>query len=380
MRPRIVYVVTEDWYFVQHRLPMALAARDTGFEVHVLTRIGDRRAAIEAAGFVAHPLTWRRGSLSPLAAVAAVAEIRRALRRIAPSVVHNVALKPALLGSLACLDFRRLAVVNSIAGLGSTYLDPSLRARMLRSGMALMLRALLNRRLTLTIVQNPDDRAALVAAKVQSARIVLIPGSGVDTDLLQPMPEPPPPVRVGFAARMLEDKGVRSLIEAHRRLRRQGHNIELLLAGTPDPENPTSISEQELRAWGQEPGVTWLGHVEDIRVLWEKSHIAVLPSRREGLPKSLLEAAACGRPLIATDAPGCREVARPGQTGLLVPVDAPGPLAEAIANLAADPALRQRLGAAARALAIGTFSAGDIGRQTAEVYRRLLAESSSVKS
>jgi glycosyltransferase involved in cell wall biosynthesis len=152
----------------------------------------------------------------------------------------------------------------------------------------------------------------------------------------------------------------------------------LLLAGTPDPENPTSISVQELRVWGREPGVTWLGHVEDIRTLWERCHIAVLPSRREGLPKSLLEAAACGRPLVATDAPGCREVARPGQTGLLVPADAPGPLAEAIAALAADPALRQRSGASARALAVGAFSAADIGRQTADVYGRLFAECSSM--
>jgi glycosyltransferase involved in cell wall biosynthesis len=380
MTPRIVYVVTEDWYFMQHRLPMAYAARDAGFEVHVLSRISDCRAAIEAAGFVPHPLTWRRGSVSPSAAVGAVAEVRKALRQIAPSIVHNVALKPVLLGSLACLRLPRLGVVNSIAGLGSAFLDPSLRARTQRLAMRFMLRGLLNRKLTRTIVQNPDDRAALEAVGVQGAKIVLIPGSGVDTDLLQPMPEPPLPIRVAFAGRMLEDKGVRSLVEAHRRLRGQGHDIELLLAGTPDPENPTSISEQELRIWGREPGVTWLGHVEDIRTLWAESHIAVLPSRREGLPKSLLEAAACGRPLVATDVPGCREVARPGHTGLLVPADAPGPLAEAIAALAADPELRQRMGAAARALAVSKFSAADIGRQTANVYRRLLAECSSMDS
>ena len=121
---------------------------------------------------------------------------------------------------------------------------------------------------------------------------------------------------------MLEDKGVGTLI-ALIGCCGTGSDVELLIAGTPDPANPASVSNQEAASWGQKPGVTWLGHVDDISALWARAHIAVLPSRREGLPKSLLEAAACGRPMIATDVPGCREVVRPGETGVLVPDDDP---------------------------------------------------------
>ncbi|MBX9592538.1 MAG: glycosyltransferase family 4 protein [Hyphomonadaceae bacterium] len=353
---------------------MARAAREAGFEVHVLTKIVNHRADIEGEGFIIHPLSWGRGSVSPLAAAVAVAKINAALRRIAPSVVHNVAVKPAILGSLACLPLRRLGVVNSITGLGSAFLQSSLKARLVRSTLRMLFRLLFNRRFTLNIVQNPDDRAALRSAGVCDGRIVLIPGSGVDTEVLQPLPESPPPIKVAFVGRMLEDKGVRTLIEAHRHLRREGSDVELLLAGTADPENPTSIADEEVNRWACERGVTWLGHVTDIRGVWARSHIAVLPSRREGLPKSLLEAAACARPLVATDAPGCREIARHGETGLLVPVDAPLPLAEAIATLARDPTMRQRMGVAARALVVKRFSAADIGKQVVGVYRRLLSE------
>lgn len=372
MAPRIAYVVTEDWYFTQHRLYMARAARDAGFEVHVLTRLGQHGADIRREGFIPHALSWTRSHTSPFAALASVAEIRSILRRIAPSVVHNVAIKPAIIGSLACLGLPGIAVVNSIMGLGSSFLHPSPAAIALRTGLRAAFALLFNRPRTLAIVQNPDDRAVLLAAGVRAEKIVLVPGSGVDTDALQPLPEPGPPIRAAFVGRMLDDKGVRSLIAAHRLLRQRGMEIELLLAGTPDPENPTSIPASEIAAWGKEPGVFWLGYVANIQDVWAKSHIAVLPSRREGLPKSLLEAAACGRPLVATDVPGCREIARHGETGLLVPVDQPKPLAEAIAALANDADLRRRLGAAARALSVLRFSAADIGRQSVAVYRSLL--------
>jgi len=372
MASRIAYVVTEDWFFTQHRLPMARAARDAGFEVHVLARLTDGASKIVREGFVPHPLSWRRRSMSPLAGAAAVAEIRSTLNRIRPGIVHNVALKPAVIGSLACLGLPDVRVVNSITGLGSAFLRRSPSGRALRTMLRLSFTLLFNREHTRILVQNPDDRAAMLAAGVCPDRIVLIPGSGVDTDLLKPLPEPPPPIRIAFVGRMLEDKGVRTLIEAHRRLRARHMAIELVLAGVPDPENPTSIPQAELEAWARTEGVTWLGYVQDIKSVWAASHIAVLPSRREGLPKSLLEAAATSRPLIATDAPGCREVVRHGETGLLVPVDQPEPLAEAIAKLAGDAGLRRRMGDAARALTVARFSSEDIGRQTVGLYKSLL--------
>lgn len=375
MPPRIAYIVTEDWYFLSHRLPMARAAKAAGFDVHVLCRIGDGRPAIEAEGFVVHPLGWSRGSVSPVGNAAAIAEIRKCLAAIDPDIVHNIAMKPALLGAIATLG-RRAAVITSITGVGSAFLGRSLAARTGKAAIGRSLAMLLNRRRARAIVQNPDDRDMLAGLGVSAGNIVLIAGSGVETDRLQPAPEPAaPPVRITFVGRMLEDKGVRPLVEAYRRLRKKELAVELLLAGEPDPENPTSIPRAELEDWAKEPGIVWLGHVKDIGALWARSHIAVLPSRREGLPKSLLEAAACGRPMVATDAPGCREIAIPGVTGLLAPVDEPSALASALATLVENAELRLRMGTAARTMAVDRFSAAAIGRQTVDLYRSLIAPS-----
>jgi len=374
MAPRIAYVVTEDWYFTQHRLYMARAARDAGFEVHVLTRINTGAQAIAREGFVAHSLSWQRRSTSPLRVASSVVEIRRLLKRIRPNLVHNVAVKPSLLGSVACAGLGRIGIVNSITGLGSTFVRTSPGWRMLQSGLRRAFALLFNRPQTVVVVQNPDDWSVLVKAGVRPEKLVLIPGSGVDTNRLQPLPEPELPVRIGYAGRMLEDKGLRVLIQAVQLARQQHGAIELVLAGAPDPENPSALPVSEIETWAQLPGIRWLGHVGDIRSVWAQCHIAVLASRGgEGLPKSLLEAAALGRPMIATDVPGCREITLHGETGLLVPPGAAAPLADAIVTLARDAEMRRRMGRAARALAVERFSAEDIGRQTVDVYRSLLA-------
>jgi len=203
--------------------------------------------------------------------------------------------------------------------------------------------------------------------------IVLIAGSGVDADRFRPIPEPAGEVTVAFAGRMLDNKGLRALIAAHQLVQRSDNPCELLLAGSPDPANPTSIPQAEIAAWGREPGVTWLGQVADIATVWRRAHIAVLPSRGgEGLPKSLLEAAACGRPLIATDVPGCREIVINDKTGLLVPVDDPQALAAAILRLARSSPLRIRFGVAARRLVDERFSPDLVGKATVALYQRLL--------
>ena len=179
------------------------------------------------------------------------------------------------------------------------------------------------------------------------------------------------PITIGFAGRLLADKGIRALVAAHAMLRSQGHAVDLLIAGNPDPANPATISPEEIEQWGRQPGITWLGQIKDIRSLWQRCHIAALPSHREGLPGSLMEAAACGRPLIATDAPGCREVVLNEQTGLLVPIEDPPALAQAILRLAESPSLRARYGAAARQLVVDRLSARIIGNAIVELYKDL---------
>jgi glycosyltransferase involved in cell wall biosynthesis len=350
---------------------MALAAQRAGFDVHVATRVVADGPGIESHGFQLHRLDWRRGAINPLAALATVRKVRALYQMIAPDLVHHVALEPAILGTLASTGLR-VVCVNALAGLGFVFTSRTLRARFASAAVRRLVRALLNRPHNAVVVQNDDDRAVVQSLGVAAARIFVIPGSGVDIDLLKPMPEPPSPITVAFAGRLLEDKGVRTLVAAHKILVQGGRNIRLLIAGEADPANPASIPPAEIQAWRACDNIEVLGHVDDIRTVWQRVHIAVLPSRREGLPKSLLEAAACGRPIVATDVPGCREIARDGLNALLVPVDNPHALAEALSRLADDPPLRQRFGAAGRQLVETEFSADRIGRDIVALYHRLL--------
>ena len=373
-RPKLIYLVTEDWYFWSHRLPMARAAQRAGFDVAVATRVAAHGERIRAEGFALHPLRWRRRDIGPWASLRAVGEVYRLYSRERPLLVHHVALKPAVLGSVAALLAGVPAVVNAVTGVGFVASSPSLRARLLRRPMDFALARLLERPNSRVIVQNEDDRALLLSLRSGAdERIVVIRGSGVDTTHFRATPEPPvPPVTAGYAGRMLADKGVAVLVEAQQSLRRRGGDLRLVLAGTPDPENPSSIDAATLAAWRALPGITWLGEVDDIRTLWSIAHIAVLPSRREGLPKSLLEPAAMGRPLIATDVPGCREIARDGVNALLVPPDDAGALAAALERLADDAELRRRFGAASRALVESELAADAVGDATVACYRSLL--------
>ena len=368
---RLLYVVTEDWYFLSHRLPMARAARDAGFEVHVATRVIDGAERIKAEGFVLHPTPFARGRLAPRQTLKTILALRRVYREVKPDVAHHVALQAAILGSIAALG-QSPPTVNALTGLGYTFTSNDAKARLLRAPLTALLRWLFGRPTHAVLVQNPDDRDNMVGLGIAPDRIAMIPGSGVDTDVFQPQPEPAGPPTVAFVGRLLADKGIHTLIAAHRLLRQRGSQVELLIAGTPDPANPASVNAAEAASWNLEPGITWLGHVDAIRALWARAHIAVLPSRREGLPKSLLEAAACGRPMVAADVPGCRQVVIRGETGLLVPADNEQALADAIETLAASAEMRTRFGAAARRLTVERFSSASIGRQTVDLYRRLM--------
>ena len=350
---------------------MARAARDAGFDVHVATRVVDGGEAIRSERFTLHPFMFARGSISPQAILRAVIDLRSLYRRIAPSIVHNVAVQASILGSLAALG-TKLKLVNALTGLGYLFTSSNKKAIALRSLAAMLLRLGCNRGQQIALVQNEDDRTALLSLGILPQRIVMIPGSGVDVERLRTQQEPYGPVTVGFVGRLLEDKGIHTLLAAHRQLRATGANIELLIAGTPDPSNPTSVSQQEASSWNDEAGITWVGYCDDMTTFWSRAHIAVLPSRREGLPKSLLEAAACQKPMISTDVPGCREIVRPNETGLLVSPDDPSALATAIATLADSHTLRARYGLAARKHVVENFSNEIIGGMITELYCNLL--------
>ncbi|MCK6449821.1 MAG: glycosyltransferase family 4 protein [Alphaproteobacteria bacterium] len=374
--PKLIYLVTEDWYFLSHRLPMARAARAAGFEVVVATRVnrpGDR-AAIEAEGFRVAPLDWRRGGRNPLGELKAVAAVVRLYRRERPDIVHHVAMKPVLEGGLAAWIAGVPAVVNALTGLGALFIASDAATRVLGPFVRLALRLLLARGHGRLLMQNPDDLDLLVRRGIIArGRAVLIPGSGVDLARFAPSPEPPGGPVAALVARMLWDKGVGDLVEAARLLKGRGVPLRIRLVGPRDDHNPAAIPQATLEQWVREGLVEWPGQVADIAQMWRDSAIAVLPSYREGLPKALLEAAAAGRPMVATDVPGCREIVRHEQTGLLVPPREPAALADALARLAGDAALRARLGAAARLLAEQRFGDAAVAASVVALYRDLVA-------
>lgn len=379
-RLRLLFVVTEDWAFLRHRLPMAQAALDMGLEVAVATRVSDHGDAIRALGITVFHTPVERAGLSPLGDLRYLARLVCILRRFRPNLIHNVAAKPILYGTLAArLAARGAAIINAFTGLGILFTDDGGRRRSLKSralGGLLMaaLRGLCGHRRVHMLVQNDDDRAFLAAQDIgQAQRTHLIPGSGVDLTQFPATPEPPAsPIRAVLVGRLLKTKGVIEFAEAARLLKARGRDIRMALVGAPDPGNPTTVTRDQIDAWVAESLVDWDGERNDIAAVWAGAHIAVLPSYREGLPKSLLEAAASARPLIATDVPGCRALVRDGENGLLVPAQNAAALADAIDRLAADGDLRRAYGAAARADVEARLSQAKIGAAVQTLYGQVL--------
>jgi len=369
----LLFVVTEDWYFCSHRLALARAARAEGWRVVVATRVDRHADDILGAGLELRPLSMRRRGVSPPGELRTLLELAALYRRERPTVVHHVALKPILYGSLAAFTAGVPAVVNAIAGLGFVFVSRSFKARALRPLVQAGYRLAFAGRGTRVLVQNEEDKATVRDLGVNPERIALIRGSGVDLDRFAPSPEPDEPVVVTMVSRMLWDKGVFELVEAARRLSRSHPSLRVRLVGPPDPENPASVDTETLETLAREGIIEWCPGTDDVPSVWARSHVAVLPSYREGLPKALLEAAACGRPMVSTDVPGCRDVVRHERTGLLVPPrDAPA-LARAIARLADDPKLRARLGHGAREH-VRDFAEAHIVGQTLELYSQLVKD------
>lgn len=371
---RLAFVVTEDWFFASHFLPMARAAREMGLEVAVITRVRDHRAAIEAAGAKVIALEAERRSLNPMAAGYAAGRLAAILKAWRPDIVHCIALRAILVGGAAALMAGVPRRVYALTGLGLLGARQDLVGRAARRAVRLLVRGLETGR-THYLFENPDDAALLGLDPQDRARVTIVGGAGVDAELLRPEPLPPqPPLQVAVVARMLWSKGIDLAVEAARRARAVGVPIELSLYGAPDPSNPKAIPEEMLQAWSAEPGIAWHGRTADVAAVWREHHACCLPSRGgEGLPRTLLEGAACGRALVTTDVPGCRALVRDGVEGLIVPPEDAAALAEAFAKLAADPALVARLGEAARARILDGFTECDVMEAVKRAYAAVLA-------
>lgn len=346
-----------------------MAAQAAGFEVTVATRVGAHGETIRAAGIRLIPFALSRRGGNPLHEVAALVHL---YRREQPDIVHHVALKPVMFGALAARLARVPAQVNAVAGLGWLFTSTHGVMRLIRPALRWILSWLLSARGSLTIVQNPDDRDLLIRSHLPESRLRLIRGAGVDTAAFYPVPEPSGSVCIVLAARMLWDKGVGEFVEAARLLTQAGINARFVLVGDPDPDNPASVTESTLRAWHGQNGVEWWGRREDMPAVLHAAHIACLPSSYgEGLPKSLLEAAACGLPIVTTDAPGCREIVRDGDNGFLVPVRDAQALALALRGLIENPVLRAEMGLRSREIVLAEFSREQVIAETLAVYREL---------
>jgi glycosyltransferase involved in cell wall biosynthesis len=367
----LLFVVTEDWYFWSHRLALARAAQAAGWRVTVATRVQAHGARIAAEGFRLVALPWRRGGGSLGAELATLLILYRLMRRERPDLVHLIALKGIVYGGLPARLAGLGACVATVAGLGYVFTSKSRRARLLRPWLKLALRLAMGGRRSLVTVQNPDDGLALAAAGIVGpARMTLIRGSGVDPDRFAPAPEAEGVPVVAMACRLVRDKGVGVVVEAARRLKAAGLQFRLVLAGSIDPENRDAHTRDEIQGWVAAGLVEWDGPVADIPALWAASHIAVYPSvYGEGIPKTLIEAAACGKPIVTTDMPGCRETIVDGVTGFLVPPHDAAAVADCLRRLIEDQDLRRRMGAAARGKALAEFADRRIVAETLAVYR-----------
>lgn len=371
-RVKLFFFVTEDWYFVSHRLPLAVAAQQAGYEVTVLTRVREHGVHIRNAGLRLIPFENVRSGINPFTELWTLVRLISLYRRERPDIVHHVAMKPVLYGSIAASLAGTPQVVNAIAGMGWLFTSGAGLARWFKPVVRASLGRLLQ--LGIALVQNPDDARLLVQLGVPESKIRRIAGSGVDLQHFYPQPEPDGVPVIVLSARLLWDKGVGEFVVAARMLRQNGIHARFVLAGEPDPLNPSAISGGQIEDWVNEGAVEHLGWVKDMPKLLAESQIVCLPSfYGEGIPKSLIEAAATGRPIVTTDMPGCREIVRHGDNGLLVPPRDAEALAEALAQLIRDPALRQQMGAKGRIRAEQEFGLEFVIQQTLALYKETSA-------
>ncbi|MDX9690687.1 MAG: glycosyltransferase family 4 protein [Alphaproteobacteria bacterium] len=369
-KKKLLYVVNVDWAYLSHRKPLGLAARKAGFEVHLATRVTDRQKEIEAMGITVHPLPLDRGYAGPLEMLTSAKAMYDVYRKIQPDVVHLVTIKPVLLGGIAARLARVPKVVAAVPGLGYIFMSSGLKATFRRWAVILLYKLALSSSKVTVIFQNTDDRDTLLSHHiVHNDQVVMIKGSGVDLTEYRPTPEPEGTPVVVLPARLLADKGIYEFVEAARLVKGAGVSARFCLVGAIDTGNPTALKESEVTSWCQEGVIEHWGHRSDMPTVLEQANIVALPSYREGLPKALIEAAACARAVVTTDTSGCRDAILAGETGLLVPVKDAKALAEATKELITQPAKRHAMGTKGRRLAEETFDIQNVIQKHMVIYR-----------
>ena len=373
MPRKLLLLITEDRFLWSHRLPIARAALKAGYEVIIATRLTGDAQKIRDEGFRLIPLRLDRQSYAPLNELRAIRELRQIYAAENPDIVHHVALKPVLYGSVAALGRKNLKIVNALTGLGYLATASSLKARFLRLPIWNSLRFLLSRPNQQVLLQNQEDKQLLVSRlNISPEKITIIKGSGVDMSLFQPTPEPAGIPTILLASRMLWIKGIVEFVQAAKLIRSKGIQVRFVLAGDTDLRSPSAIPREQLLEWQASGAVEWWGHQPEMSQTFWQAHIVCLPSHGgEGVPKVLIEAAASGRAIVTTDVPGCRDIVRQGVNGILVPPKDATSLAKALGELLENPSLRQRMGSRGREIAASEFSEEVVVRETMALYREL---------
>ncbi len=365
-------VINDADFFLSHRLPIALGAKSEGYDVSIATNKSDSSSTITRLGFHHIELPLSRSGMNLLAELKTIYAMYKLLKNQKPDLIHLVTIKPVIYGGILARLLKIPAVVSAISGLGFLFSEHSefSRRSMKKFAAAIYAQALAHKNQHI-IFQNTNDAAQLNPDyKLNST---LIPGSGVNLTEFECLPEPSGRPIVVMASRLLKDKGVLDFVAAAELLSQQNIDVEMVLAGEPDPENPESITTEQFRQWESNENLTCLGYCNNISELFSQSSVVALPSYyKEGLPKVLIEAAACGRPVITTDLPGCRDAIIANKTGLLIPAKNPEALAKAIEYLISEPELRKNMGTAAREHAVSTFSIDDVVTKHLNIYSNLL--------
>lgn len=368
----ILFVVNSPNFFLSHRLPLAIAAKKAGYEVHIATASGHGVSKIKSKGLIHHSIPFERSGQNIFFDFLTFISLIKLFRSVRPTLIHLVTIKPVIYGGIAARLVGIKSVIAAISGLGTVFIDKSFSGYLRQLFVFTFYRAAFKHCNFAVIFQNLDDKNVFIEKNlVKSDYCHIIRGSGVNLSEYSFIPEPDSIPIIVMASRLLKDKGVFEFVESAKILKKQGLKIIFRLIGESDSENKTSISQKLLKKWQSEDFVELLGYREDIADQYAKANIVCLPSYREGLPKSLIEAAACGRAVVTTDVPGCRDAITPGITGLLCSVKDADNLAITIKTLIDDPNMRREMGRAGRELAQAEFAIEYIVNKHLDLYSRL---------
>jgi glycosyltransferase involved in cell wall biosynthesis len=375
---RIIFTANFDAFFLSHRLPIALEAQKSGYDIVVICENTGTAHLIIEHGFKYIELPFKREKrLNLFREVYCICFLYKQYKMLKPDLIHHISIKPVIYGSLVTrFMHNRIAIVNAFSGMGYLFTDS--RKKFSEFFLIPLFRFIFKQNRLKIILQNQDDLNLFLEKKIVNvSQLELIKGSGVDLNkfAFSPIPElNNNSMRIILHARMLRDKGVFEFYEAARLIKKEFPQTQFTLCGDIDKANPTSLTKEQLEQWTREGIVTWIGHQKKIREIIASHHLVVLPSYREGLPKSLIEACAIGRPIITTDTNGCRECVIPGYNGFLVPVKDSLKLAEAIKMIIQNQNLLTEFGANSRLLAEKEFDIASVLVKTLTIYKELLKQ------